>query len=248
MSVKTTTAYRFNGQGYFDSTFLVQFDNISNTYLMPSDATLVAPEIRSDAWCKWNGSAWEYEYFPTTAQEAFERGYTWISNGPEKHNQQVKSIVEALVEADKEHYKVTVDDSFHASIEVIPEPTFEEKKAKKLEELKNYASQFDSYKCKEMWIISSVGGYKLDADIRSQTNVEGLIRMLGEGEHTLYKDYDDTFRDLTRENLETIDLEFKQNGAALYQQKFATEAAINAASTEEELNAIQIQFTMRDFS
>jgi hypothetical protein len=98
-----------------------------------------------------------------------------------------------------------------------------------------------------MYIVSSTG-FKVDADVCSQTNMQGLILMLGEGESCQYKDFNNEFQTVTREQLTIMVGECKQNGLNLYNQKFALEAQINAATSIEEVETIEIKFEMLDFS
>lgn len=124
----------------------------------------------------------------------------------------------------------------------------EKSKAEKLAELSTYAGQFDQYKCDEMYVTSSIGGYKFNADIRSQTNMQGLIDVLADDATTLYKDYDNEFRTMTKADLAVLKSECLQNGQYLYQQKWTYRAQINACTTKEELAAITFKFKMKDFS
>ena len=128
-----------------------------------------------------------------------------------------------------------------------PTKSLDELKSEKLESLSDYANQFDQYKCDKMYVISSVGGYKFNTDIRSQTNIQGLIDMMTD-ETTLYRDYDNEFRTLTKAELTTLKNECLLNGQHLYQQKWDLQSKINACKSVEELNAIEIKFEMLDFS
>ena len=128
-----------------------------------------------------------------------------------------------------------------------PPATVEEAKAEKLAELSSVADNYAQYKCPiDMYIVSSTG-FKVDADVCSQTNMQGLILMLPEGGTCRYKCFDNQFRTVSREQLVTMVGECKQNGLNLYNQKFAYEAQINACTTKEEVEAIKIEFKMMDF-
>lgn len=118
-----------------------------------------------------------------------------------------------------------------------------------LQELSTKAAIFEENVCKDMVIKSSIG-YPMDGDRRSQANIQGLITvMTAQGlETTPYRCADDVTRNLTKEQLQTVYLECLANGNDLYAQKWALEAAINAAGTKEELDAIEIKFTMMDFT
>lgn len=139
----------------------------------------------------------------------------------------------------------SVNDIRQFQVVEIEKPTFEELKEAKLIELNNYTNKFDEYKCNEMYITSSLG-YKFNADIRSQKNIEGLISL---NETTVkYKDYDNEFRTLSKSDLETLLNECIQNGLSLYQQKWILQHSINDCTNEDELNKIELEFTMSDFT
>lgn len=133
-----------------------------------------------------------------------------------------------------------------------PHYTDEEKlanaKTAKLEELSRISHQYSAYECPvDMYIVSSTG-FKVDADVCSQTNMQGLVLMLEPGQTTQYKDFNNEFQEVSREQLETMIVECEQNGLNLYQQKFEYESQINAAQSIEELDAIELVFEMMDFS
>lgn len=125
---------------------------------------------------------------------------------------------------------------------------FENAKSAKLNELNAIASQYDSYKCEDMYITSSVGGYRFNADIRSQTNLQGLISVLDDVKTVAYKDYDNEFQSLNKEQMQTIFSECILNGQNLYKQKWGYTEKIEACKTIEELEKIDLTFEMLDFS
>ena len=242
----TKNVYRFDREGYYIGISLAQYDG--QDLLLPPDCTETKPALKDGNWYKWTGKSWSAVKIPTTCADAIDQNLTCISNGPGQHNQQVKAVLESLVATDSENYKTVVSEDFVMSIEAIPEKTLDELKAEKLEALTAYAGQFDQYKCDDMYVTSSIGGYKFNADIRSQTNMQGLIDVLDEGTTTLYKDYDNEFRTMTKADLAVLKSECLQNGQYLYQQKWAYRAQINACTTKEELAAITFEFKMKDFS
>lgn len=244
---ESTTAYRFDEQGYLLGTCLIN-KNTKGAWAVPADATITAPTLKSGYWSRWKGKKWVTEKIPATCAEAIEQNLTCISNGPGQHNQQVKAVLESLVAADSENYKTVVSADFVMSIEAIPEETLDELKAEKLEALTAYAGQFDQYKCDDMYVTSSIGGYKFNADIRSQTNMQGLIDVLADETTTLYKDYDNEFRTMTKADLAVLKSECLQNGQYLYQQKWTLQTKINACTSKEELDAIEIKFEMLEFN
>ena len=132
----TKTVYRFDSAGYYIGTSLAQF--VGDSLLLPHDCTETKPNLKNDYWSKWNGSKWINEKIPTSCAECIEKGLTCISNGQGQHNYQVKILLESLVAADSEHYKIVVSSDFVEQIEEIPAPTPEEQQQKEDEE-KEYA-------------------------------------------------------------------------------------------------------------
>ena len=125
-----------------------------------------------------------------------------------------------------------------------PESTIEELKTKKLAEISAEAHKYSQYECGEMYLTSSKG-FRINADGRAQDNLKGLIAL---GVTCRFKDYDNEFHpDTTIEDLNVMLLECYQNGASLYQQKFAYEARVDAAKSAEDLN-FEVTFSMADFS
>ena len=150
---------------------------------------------------------------------------------------------------DSENYKLVRNpETMSWRVEKIPEKTFEELKEIRLTELANKSSDFQSYNCKDMYVTSSLG-FAVNADQCSIKNMETLIELLPDDTTTTaYKIYDNSFKDLNRVELATLKAEAEANGLALYQQKFALQAKINACTTKEELEAIEIVFVMQDYS
>ena len=99
-----------------------------------------------------------------------------------------------------------------------------------------------------MYITSSVGGYRFNADSRSQTNLRGLISVLDDVKSVAYKDYDNEFQSLNKEQIQIIFSECILNGQNLYKQKWDYTEKIKTCETIEELNSIEFNFTMMNFS
>ena len=162
----TATAYQFDGQGYYIGETLVQ--KLGEEYLLPSDTTMSKPTAKSGYWQKWNGSKWTNEKIPTTCEEAISKGLTCISNGQGKHNYEVKTLMEALVAADSENYKLVVSDSFVMSIEEIPEPTQEEIDLEKEQTKQTEAQAAIDELIKEMAIADLNGDEEWKAELRAE--------------------------------------------------------------------------------
>ena len=126
------------------------------------------------------------------------------------------------------------------------EKTLEGLKEKKLDELTAAGHQFDDQLVNENMIINSALGFKANADLRSQNNINGLIA--ANKEPVAYVDSQNAVHTLSLAQLNTLLAECIENGQYLYQQKWAYRAQINACTTKEELAAITFEFKMKDFS
>lgn len=134
-------------------------------------------------------------------------------------------------------------------------PTFEEVQQTKLSDLVTKALAFEEHVNTDMYFISSVTVIENDVeknlivngDRRTRSNIQDLITYQPTDTVT-YRDYENIERQLTKEQLQVMLKELCVNGQLLYEQKWAFEDKINACTTIEELNAIEIKFTMHDFS
>lgn len=89
-------------------------------------------------------------------------------------------------------------------------------------------------------VMSSLG-FEVDANDTANRNVEGLIKMLSATgtRETLFCDRSNAMQVVTLEQLGTIQLEIIGHGQQLYARKWALREAVNAATTAEEVNAVQ---------
>lgn len=237
--------YRFDNDGYYKGICPAQV--INDETLLPPDCTETKPTLKDGYWSKWNGKKWENEKIPTSCAECIEKGLTCISNGRGQHNYEVKILLESLVSADPEHYKIVISSDFVEQIEEIPPKTLDEVKADKLAQLKAISQKYTVNDCGEMFLTSSLG-YAINADKTAQDNIRGLIEGHEETDLIKYKFYDNTFKDVTIADLKIMLKECAQNGENLYTQKFLYQAQINSCTSIDEVNAIEIVFEMMDFS
>ena len=240
----TKNVYRFDSEGYYIGISLAQYDG--QDLLLPPDCTETKPALKDGNWYKWTGKSWSAVKIPTTCADAIDQNLTCISNGPGLHNLQVKAVIETLVANESENYRTVVSSDFVMSIEALPEPTLEELKEKKLDELTAAGHWFDNQLVNENMIINSSLGFKANADLRSQNNINGLIA--ANKEPVAYVDSQNAVHTLSLAQLNTLLAECIENGQYLYQQKWAYRAQINACTTKEELEAITFEFKMKDFS
>ena len=119
----------------------------------------------------------------------------------------------------------------------LPEETLDEAGAAKLAELNTaFTPASETAHC------MSFAGFEINADEIANRNIKGLVLVLNEEESTLFRDWDNRFHEVTKEQLETMRKEIVVNSQRLYQTKWQIEAAIEAAETVGELDAIDIVF------
>ena len=126
------------------------------------------------------------------------------------------------------------------------EKTLSELKSDKLAELTAITSKFDNQLVNNEMIVESSLGISINADLRSQNNIRGLISV---GlEPVDFVDSENVSHSLSIEQLNTLLNECALNGQNLYLQKWEYKARIEQAKTVEELNKIVFKFEMKDFS
>lgn len=120
-----------------------------------------------------------------------------------------------------------------------PIPTLEECKQSKLEAVKTaFLAASETAHC-----MSSVG-FEIDANETANRDINGLIVVMeARGkENELFRAYDNTFHEVTLEDLKTMLVEISEHGQKLYARKWQLEVSIQAATTAEELDAITVTF------
>ena len=127
-----------------------------------------------------------------------------------------------------------------------PIQNLDELKSEKLSELTAITSKFDNQLVNNEMIIKSSLGFTINADLRSQNNLRGLIAIGIEPVN--FVTADNSVKSLTLEQLNVLLSECAQNGQHLYLLKWQYREQIEQAQTVEELNTIEFKFTMHDFS
>lgn len=130
-----------------------------------------------------------------------------------------------------------------------PEPTLEEVKTAKLNELERAFLQWYE---QDATVTSSLG-FVADSDVRAVTDVSGLITVATAEEPetreaVAFMDHNNEPHMLTLEQLETLQLEIIQNGQSAYQQKWQIRSTIEDAQDKETVEAIEVKFTGLDFT
>ena len=129
---------------------------------------------------------------------------------------------------------------------IEPEKTLDELKSDKLAELTTITSKFDDQLVNTDMIIKSSLGFSINADLRSQNNLRGLISV--GTEPVDFVTANNSVKVLNIKQLNTLLNECALNSQNLYLQKWKYKAQIENATTKEELDAIDLQFVMKDFS
>ena len=124
--------------------------------------------------------------------------------------------------------------------------TLAEYKGFKAQQVENATAGFDAERKDSSMTFKSSLGFVVDGDARSRDNLSGLIN-IGQ-EPVSFRDHDNGDHSLTLDNLKTLLKEAQMNGAMLYQQKWALQKAISACKSVKALKAVEIKFTMADFS
>ena len=124
--------------------------------------------------------------------------------------------------------------------------TLAELKGFKKQQVENATEGFDSKRKDPSMFFKSSLGFNVDGDARSRDNLDGL-KAIGI-EPVTFRDHDNIDHSLTLANLELLIKEANMNGAMLYQQKWQMQKAIDGAKSLKALKAIEIKFTMADFS
>lgn len=114
-----------------------------------------------------------------------------------------------------------------------PQRPLEEAKAAKLAELK-IAFQNTRGTAHCMCAL----GFEIDANEEANTNIVGLISVMKEGETTMFRAYDNSFHEVSKEDLITMRNNIIKNSQFLYQMKWEMENRINNAVSGEELASL----------
>lgn len=128
----------------------------------------------------------------------------------------------------------------------LAEKTLSELKSEKLSELTTLCHNFDDKLVNnDMFVVSSLG-FKINADLRSQNNIKGLIAV--NADTVNFVDYNNEIHKLKSSDLNTLLIECSKNGENLYMQKWTYAEKIKACKTIAELEKIDFNFVMLDFS
>lgn len=233
--------------GYFDGMVACMADARGALMLGADCYDIAAPEDDGKHFFKLSAdkNGWEAEAIPQTAEECV--GIVLDHHKQTDRVHKLREVFDKLTQGSTT-YRLVQDATTNArTVEKIPEQTVEEVRTEKMRALD---SAFTSWYEDGATLKSSLG-FEADSDSRANQDVNGLVTAAAaETAETKL-----TFMDANNEGhqvglaeLKTLQLEIIQAGNAAYQEKWKLRAAIEAATTKEELDAIGIVFQPLDFS
>ena len=172
-----------------------------------------------------------------------------------KYDKNTKKCLEVGTGTDTEFYKSIgmtdkeVEKAYDGSYYLkgyAPTQDIDELKSDKLAELTAITSKFDNQLVNTDMIIKSSLGFSINADLRSQLNIHRLINIGVEPVSFIIADK--TTVDLSLVQLNIIISECEENMQYLFDLEQSYKKQITDATTKEELDTIDLQFTMKDFS
>lgn len=132
--------------------------------------------------------------------------------------------------------------------DVLPDDLLQTIKSKRLLELTELGRAYDNELVNTDMVINSSLGFKVNADLRSQNNLRGLIDFMKDTETTSYIDYENKAHDLSKSQLEILLKEVVLNGSNLYKQKWNYSKQIkNATNSDDDTLLQEFKFTMLNF-
>ena len=132
--------------------------------------------------------------------------------------------------------------------DVLPDDLLQTIKSKRLLELTELGRSYDNELVNTDMVINSSLGFKINADLRSQNNLRGLIDFMADTETTSYIDYENKAHDLSKSQLEILLKEVVLNGSNLYKQKWNYSKQIkNATNSDDDTLLQEFKFTMLNF-
>ena len=131
----------------------------------------------------------------------------------------------------------------------LRQPTWDEIYALEPEAMLYYARKNKLYELEQKFNymlenghMTSSFGVEIDANVTSVRNVAGLLVVMGADDKEWFCDYNNQLHELTRQQVETIQVEIITYIQGLYDQKWVYREQINTLTTPEEINNIVIEF------
>ena len=177
-------------------------------------------------------TAWGAAYIADAASRGYECACWPDTETPDFHARWVKTPADSKDNVSKDGISIAL--------------TLAEMKGFKKQQVENATAGFDSERKDSGMTFKSILGFVVDGDARSRDNLSGLINI--GVEPVAFRDHDNGDHSLMLEDLRMLLKEAQMNGAMLYQQKWKLQKAISDAKSLKALKAIDIKFTMADFS
>ena len=177
-------------------------------------------------------TAWGAAYIAVAASRGYECACYPDTETPDFHARWVRTPADSKDNVSEDGISIAL--------------TLAEMKGFKTQQVENATAGFDAERKDSGMTFKSSLGFTVDGDARSRDNLSGLIN-IGQ-EPVSFRDHDNGDHSLTLDNLRTLLREAQMNGAMLYQQKWAMQKAIADAKSLKALKAVEIKFTMADFS
>lgn len=235
--------------GYFDGMVACMADAKGSLMLGADCYDIAAPEDDGKHFFKLSAdkNGWVAEAIPQTAEECV--GIVLDHHKQTDRVHKLREVFDKLTQGSTT-YRLVQDATTNArTVEKIPEQTVEEVRTEKMRALD---SAFTSWYEDGATLKSSLG-FEADSDSRANQDVNGLVTA-AEAQETfaadglIFMDAKNVGHEVTLDQLKTLQLEIIASGNAAYQEKWKLRAAIEAATTKEELDAIEIVFQPLDFS
>ena len=177
-------------------------------------------------------TAWGAAFIAGAAERGYECACYPDTETPDFHARWVKTPADSKDNVSEDGISISL--------------TLAEMKGFKAQQVENATAGFDAERKDSGMTFKSSLGFVVDGDARSRDNLAGLIN-IGQ-EPVAFRDHDNGDHSLTLDDLRTLLVEAQKNGALLYQQKWAMQKAIGACKSVKALKAVEIKFTMADFS
>ena len=177
-------------------------------------------------------TAWGAAFIAGAAERGYECACYPDTETPDFHARWVKTPADSKDNVSEDGISISL--------------TLAEMKGFKAQQVENATAGFDAERKDSGMTFKSSLGFVVDGDARSRDNLFGLINI--GVEPVSFRDHDNGDHSLTLDNLKTLLKEAQMNGAMLYQQKGAMQKAIEACRSIKALKAVEIKFTMADFS
>ena len=177
-------------------------------------------------------TAWGAAFIAGAAKRGYECACYPDTETPDFHARWVKTPADSKDNVNEDGISISL--------------TLAEMKGFKLMQVKNATEGFDSKRKDPSMFFKSSLGFNVDGDARSRDNLSGLINI--GVEPVAFRDHDNVDHSLNLADIETLLREARKNVALLYQQKWQIQEAIGKCGTLDALKAIEIRFTMADFT